>query len=373
MDSGLILTMSGLPSALDRLWSLLRREWQQLLQFNRSDRRWQMPFCAALASGLPLMVGLYFDHLDYGLVSSLGGLVFIYTASTPLAHRMMMLMACAFGMSACYALGIMSHLVTWLQVPVLTVMTILVAMLCRVYAIGPPRGLFFMMAAAIGAFTPVDLLELPLRVGLFTMGCLLACLIAFFFSLHALRLQAPQPVAPLPAPNFDAMVTDPVVTGLSLGGSLLLALALQLDRPYWVAVTCITVIQGASLRAIWNRQIQRIAGTGLGLLLATALLTLPLPPWGFPLIIIALTFLVESLIVRHYGLAVVFITPMTLLLAEASHLGQGSAGSLLQARLIDTVVGSVVGLLGGVVLHTPSLRGAVSRALRHLTPARLRH
>ncbi len=365
--------MPQLSPAWSRLLALLRREWQQLLQFNRSDRRWQMPFCAALASGLPLLVGLYFDQLDYGLVSSLGGLVFIYTPTTPLAHRMMVLMACSFGMSACYALGIMSHLVPLLRVPMLTLITILIAMLCRVYAIGPPRGLFFMMAAAIGAFTPVELLELPLRVGLFTMGCLLACLIAFFFSLHALRLQAPQPVAPLPEPDFEAMVTDPVVTGLSLGSSLLLALALQLDRPYWVALTCITVIQGASLRAIWNRQTQRIAGTGLGLLLATALLTLPLPPWGLPLLIIGLTFLVESLIVRHYGLAVVFITPMTLLLAEATQLGQGSAGSLLQARLIDTVVGSVVGLLGGVVLHTPRLRGALSRALRRLTPARLRH
>lgn len=158
------------------------------------------------------------------------------------------------------------------------------------------------------------------------MGCLLACLIAFFFSLHVLRLQPPQPVAPLPAPDFDAMVTDPVVTGLSLGGSLLLALAFQLERPYWVALTCITVIQGASLRAIWNRQTQRIAGTGLGLLLA-----------------------------------------------EATQLDQASAGSLLQARLLDTVVGSVAGLLGGVVLHTPRLRDAVSRSLRRLTPPRLRH
>ena len=155
--------MTGLPTACGRLWALLRRELRQLLQFNRSDRRWQLPFCAALASGLPLMVGLYFDHIEYGLVSSLGGLIFLYTPATPLAHRMMVLMSCSFGMIACHALG-------------------------------PPRGVFFMMAASIGAFSPVELLELPLRVGLFTLGCLLACLIAFFYSLHVLSLQAPQPV-----------------------------------------------------------------------------------------------------------------------------------------------------------------------------------
>lgn len=219
--------MTGLPTACGRLWALLRSELRQLLQFNRSDRRWQLPFCAALASGLPLMVGLYFDHIEYGLVSSLGGLIFLYTPATPLAHRMMVLMSCSFGMIACHALG-------------------------------PPRGVFFMMAASIDAFSPVELLELPLS------------------------------------------------------------------------------------------------------------------PWSLPLMIMVLTFIVETLVVRHYGLAVIFVTPMNLLLADASLLGHGSAGSLLQARLLDTVAGSFAGLLGGVVLHTQRLHDAVGQALRRLTPPRLR-
>lgn len=363
--------MPRLPPA-SSLWQLLRHELQLLLQFNRSERRWQLPFCAALASGLPLLVGLYFDRLDYGVVSSLGGLVFLYTPATPLAHRMLVLMACSFGMTACYALGILSQYLPLLRVPMLTGIAILIVMLCQVYAIGPPRGLFFMMPAALGAFTPIDLLQLPLQVGLLALGCLLACLIAFIYSLHALRVQAPAPVTPLPAPDFDQMLVLPVVTGLSVGGSLLLAVALQLERPYWVPLTCITVIQGATLHAIWLRQLQRIVGTAIGLLLAMALLGLPLAPWHFPLVIIALTFVVESLVVRQYGLAVIFITPMTLLLAEAARIGLEPADSLLQARLLDTLVGSVAGLLGGVVLHTPRLHDGVGRALRRLTPARLR-
>jgi hypothetical protein len=58
-----------------------------------------------------------FDHLDYGLVSSLGGLVFLYTSNTPLSHRMVSLMASAFGLSACYALGVLSHFFPMLLVP----------------------------------------------------------------------------------------------------------------------------------------------------------------------------------------------------------------------------------------------------------------
>ena len=162
-----------------RLQALVRAELRDLATINRSDRRWQMPFCAALASGLPLLVGAWFDRLDYGLVSSLGGLVFIYGPNTPLSHRMVTLMACAFGMSACYTLGVMGHFFPLLLVPVLGFIAIVVSMVCRFYALGPPGILFFIMAAAIGAYSPVDLLQVPLYVGLFTMGCLQACLIAF--------------------------------------------------------------------------------------------------------------------------------------------------------------------------------------------------
>jgi Fusaric acid resistance protein-like len=350
-----------------RLQSRLRTELLQLATVSASDRRWQMPFCAALASGLPLLIGAYFDHLDYGLVSSLGGLVFLYLPSTPLSHRMVLLMACSFGMSACYALGVMAHFLPLLWVPLLTFVAILVSMVCRFYALGPPGSLFFIMAASIGVYSPVELLQVPLFVGLLTMGCLLACLIALFYSLYIVRVQVPQPALPLPLATFDFVVFDSVVIGLSVGVSLVLAQLLQLERAYWVPVSCLAVIQGMSLRAVWTRQIHRLAGTGVGLLLAWGLLALPLDRWGVSLMMIALAFVTEVLVVRHYGLAVIFITPLTLFLAEATRLGQGSQDAILQARLLDTVLGSMVGLIGGICLHSPRIRRLLGRPLRHLS------
>ena len=355
----------------EKLQALLRREVQHLVTVSSSDRRWQMPFCAALAIGLPLLIGAYFDRLDYGLVSSLGGLVFLYAPNTPLSHRMVSLMACAFGMSACYTLGMMSHFLPVLLIPVLTFIAILVLMVCRFYLLGPPGSLFFIMAAAIGAYSPVEVLQIPLLVGLLTMGCLLACLIAFFYSLYILRLQAPQAVTALPPPTFDVVIFDSVFIGLFVGISLLLAQAMQLERSYWVAVSCLAVIQGVSLRAVWNKQVHRIAGTVVGLLLAWGLLLLPLNKWGIALMMMALAFVIETLVVRHYGLAVIFVTPLTLFLAEASQLGHGSPNALLMARLLDTVLGSVVGLVGGICLHNLRFRELFGRQLRRLLPARL--
>lgn len=185
----------------NKLLTQLRTEWRHLTAVNTSDRRWPMPFAAALASGLPLLVGAYFNRMDYGLTSSLGGLVFLYLPATPLSHRMVWLMACAFGMTACYALGVMSHQVPALMMPVLVFTAMLVTMVCRFYNLSPPGSLFFIMAASIGAYTPGDVLQIPLKVGLLTMGALLACLIAFFYSVCTLRKQPPQPIPTRPAPT----------------------------------------------------------------------------------------------------------------------------------------------------------------------------
>lgn len=340
-------------SGWSKLQALMRAELLHLTTINASDRLWQMPFAAALASGLPLLVGAYFDRMDYGLISSLGGLVFLYLPNTPMSHRMVSLMACAFGMVACYALGVMSHFFPPLMMWVLMFIAILVTMVCRFYRLGQPGSLFFVMTASIGAYSPGDVLQVPLKVGLLTMGCLLACLIAFFYSIYILRLQAPKPVAPLPPASFDFVVFDSVVIGVFVGISLALAQALELERAYWVPVSCLAVMQGASLRAVWNKQLQRIIGTGIGLLLSWGVLMLPLDKWSISVMMMLLAFVIEIVVVRHYGFAIIFITPLTLLLAEAATLGHSSPALLIQARFFDTVLGCVVGLVGGVCLHSP--------------------
>jgi len=329
-----------------------------------------MPFAAALAAGLPLLVGAAFGRIDYGLISSLGGMVFLYLPETPLHHRMVSLMASAFAMIACYALGLLSHLVPALMMLALTFTAILVTMVCRFYRVGIPGSLFFVMAAAIGAYSPGDLLRLPLKVGLLALGALLACLIAFAYSLYILRRRDAKAVEPLPPASFDFVVFDSVVIGLCVGLSLALAQLLQLENAYWVPVSCLAVIQGMSLRAVWDKQVHRLLGTGIGLLLSWGLLTLPLGPWSVSLLMMVLTFVIETVVVRHYGFATIFITPLTILLADAASLGHGSATTLIQARFCDTLLGCMVGLLGGVCLHSPRFRARVGGPLRRLFPAR---
>jgi len=327
-----------------------------------------MPFAAALASGLPLLVGAYFGHMDYGLVSSLGGLVFLYLPETSLSHRMVSLMTCAFGMIASYMLGVLSHLLPPLMTPALTFTAILVTMVCRFYNMAPPGSFFFIMAAAIGAVAPGDVMEVPLKVGLFAMGCMLSCMVAFVYSLHMLRLRPPRPICPLPHPTFDFVIFDSIIIGAFIGISLALAQLLNLPQPYWVPVSCLAVIQGMSMRAVWNKQLQRVVGTAIGLLLAWGVLAVPLNNWQMSFVMMGLTFLIEILVVRHYALAAIFITPLTILLVEAATLGHTSPTALIQARFLDTLLGCLVGLVGGICLHSPCFRRGVGRKIRRFLP-----
>lgn len=347
---------------------LLLRELRDLVAVRRSDRPWEMPIAAALCSGLPIFVAVWYGNLALGLAATLGGQVFLYLPATRLSHRMAWLMACAFGIAGSYALGILTHLYPPLALPVLVVITIVVTMICRFYGVPPPGSLFFVMAAAIAAYTPAGD-EALMRVGALTMGCVLAVAIAFLYSLHIVsRRGVPQP-APVHEPDFDYVVLDSVVIGGFVGLSLLIAHALQVERPYWVPVSCLAVLQGASMRAVWVRQLHRIAGTAVGLVVFMGIVQLPLNAWGVAGILTLLTFVIETLVVRHYGLATVFITPLTILLAEAAHMPMlADPQAMMQARLVDTVVGAVVGLVGGACLHAPSFRAAVRAGLRKVLP-----
>jgi uncharacterized membrane protein YccC len=350
------------------LKQLLADELRQLASITRSDRPWEQPVASALASGLPIFVGVAYGELALGLAGSLGGLVFLHLPATRLPHRMAWLMACAFGITGSHALGMLGHLYPALVVPLLVIISILVTMVTRFYAAPPPGSLFFVMAAAVAAYTPLQGRAALVQVGAVAMGTVLAVAIAFVYSLRVVSRRGIPAASPRQEPSFDFVVLDSVVIGCFVGLSLLAAHALQLDRPYWVPVTCLAIIQGASLRAAWTRHLHRIVGTAVGLLVFLGIAQVPLGPWGVAAVLTVLTLLIETLVVRHYGLATVFITPLTILLAEA---GQGSFMApqpLMEARLVDTLVGAVIGLLGAACLHNARFRALVGTGLRKMVP-----
>jgi len=112
---------------------------------------------------------------------------------------------------------------------------------------------------------PFQLESIPTRIGLVGMGTMLACLLAFIYSLFMVKHHQIIP-ATIHVPTQKKLHTlRAAITGLFIGTSILISHLLHLSNPYWVPISCMAVMQGASLEHIWQRSFHRIIGTLIGL------------------------------------------------------------------------------------------------------------
>lgn len=150
-------------------------------------------------------------------------------------------------------------------------------------------------------------------------------------------------------------IVESLTFGLVMAVSLAIAFLLKIENPYWVPISCLAVMQGSSSQHIWLRGTQRIIGTlfGLGL---TWLIVLGNPSALFMVIaIILLQTIVEFLVVRNYGVAVVFITILTIFLSESGKDLTDDTNAIFFARMIDIFIGSIIGIIGGWILYHEKL------------------
>lgn len=160
--------------------------------------------------------------------------------------------------------------------------------------------------------------------------------------------------APTPRPSLRYRLlrslspdSHAVVSANRIGVAALLAgcstVALDLGRPDWAVLTVTVLLhQGPDRVRGTYRGVHRIGGTALGLVLFAALYALEPRNWALVLILMALQFAIEMFVARNYGLAVVFITPLALLMGGGGQ--YGDIFPVLRDRLLESVIGVVIGL-----------------------------
>lgn len=348
----------------DNFRSRLHKEIMFLFELKKTERLWHIPVLASLCVGLPLLIGYYFDKLDYGILSCMAGLVILYLPSTTLARRMITLLACSFGFMISFAIGISFSFNPIFSSIVLGLFAGAVYLVVSYFGMKPPGSFFFIMIASIASCMPFDLMTIPTRVGLIGMGAMQACFLAFFYSLYITKKSPQKSELIVVKRKYYATLFEALIVGFFIFLSLLAGHLLQLENPYWLPISCAAVMQGASFQHIWQRSFQRILGTFIGLGLAWLLLLLKMTPLTICISIMVLQFIIEMLIGRHYGLAVIFITPLTLFLAEAGSAMTVDPTTLISVRFMDILLGSVIGAIGGWFLHHEQFRHKAERQIR---------
>ncbi|MFE5341012.1 FUSC family protein [Isoptericola sp. NPDC056578] len=126
-------------------------------------------------------------------------------------------------------------------------------------------------------------------------------------------------------------------------------LAAGLSHPAWAQLGATATLQGASTRHAVVRALQRGGGTVLGALLAWPLLAAHLSFAATCVVVVVLQVVTEVVVGRHYGLAMLTITPMALLMTSLG--GSVDPAGIAASRALDTVLGAVVGVLAVVLVH----------------------
>ncbi|GAA2304076.1 FUSC family protein [Streptomyces hawaiiensis] len=193
----------------------------------------------------------------------------------------------------------------------------------------------------------------------------------------SLRGTGPVPEAGLPGPGADELLgvvasrplrarlgpLAPLAVRTALGCALAgyASLALGIGRPYWALVTAASLYQ-ANIALTWSRAVQRVVGNVVGVLVFLAVVPLAhLGPVALLLCCMAFSFGAEVLISRNYWLGSVCVTPMALLITEFA--GYQEPRTLMTERVVDTVVGALVGFVAAVAVTNRRAGDRVEHAL----------
>ncbi|MCM3781166.1 FUSC family protein [Microbacterium hydrocarbonoxydans] len=319
--------------------------------------RWPLATQAALGIAAPIAIMTLLGQPSLGYIAASGAFTVLFAGSAPTVDRARVLPFVATGLIASAALGVAVSGSPWLVSVGVVVVAIVSAALSFGFRLGPPGPLFFVLVFGLSAHIAASSPVAPLvYLGALAGGCVFSYAVA----MAPLLLPRPRSVAArplgelLPGPSLDAdsrLLLLRVAIVAVLG--VLLGLVVDPARTYWIVGSAVAVIGiAAARRAAVQRGLHRMLGTvvGAGVYALLALLH-PTGLW-LALLLGALQFAIELVVVRHYALALVFITPLVLLLTGAA---TGDIGSMDVAgeRIVDTVVGAALGAASGL-LHPRS-------------------
>lgn len=341
-----------------RIRKNLRQDIIDIFAFRQSERHWHIPILATLSVGIPLLIGYLLNNLSYGILASTSGLLILYIRFTPIVNRIIHLISCSFIFILSYLIGSITSFNIWLAPLFFAIYIFLLNLLIRYFKFKPPGNFFFILIASLAVCQPFDLASIPERMGIITLGTISTCLLAFIYSICTIKnyTLADEKIVFEKAKRID--INHSALLAIFVGGSLFTASLLKLENPYWVPISCAAVMQGATRRHIWERSLNRIMGTFIGAALAWTLLYLEMSPLAICISIIVLQFIVEILVVRQYGVAVIFITVLTIFLAEGGSITPHIEQSIY-IRFFDILLGCIIGAIGGWIIHHKKLQSKI--------------
>lgn len=341
---------------ITQLRTFITREGQALKHFAHSDISWLMALTGATVVTLPLFIGVIVNALLSAMMVSMGSMVFFYFPKKRLNARLNTLIIVAFGMQLALTLGLLTPTQNHTIIPMMVLLVFMAIGLTKAYQLNPPGALYFIITGCVALILPIPLSSLPSLLGLFAVGNLWAIIAALAYSLIFLRaFDNRLPVAEPIQWQFKKPLVDAAPIAIWMGVAMTLAIVLDLQRPYWVPIGCMSILLTPSLELAWRRCWQMLVASSLGLLLVWLLFLLPISHLQMTIILWLTLIPALWLLFRHYFLAMIFVTPMTIIMVEFSLSATMPTADLIGIRWVDIVIGLGCGMLGYALLNSRSV------------------
>ncbi|SDM11418.1 Fusaric acid resistance protein-like [Geodermatophilus siccatus] len=316
---------------------------------------------AGLSIAVPLLLLWAAGRPEWSLYATFGAFTAVYARGVTRTARVRTQAAVGLVLTAAVASGAAVALSAdraWLAVPVTALWASAAARASDRFRWRPPGPMFAVFAVAACAAVPLGAPSVVVSATAVAAGT--AAFAVLLAALEPARFGAP---ASGPAPADPPLHRQRIhavrcaVAVLLAGG---LATATGIGHPYWAMATAVVPLATVTLRRQVVRGVHRVLGTVVGLGVAALLLALPLTPIVTILVAAGLQLITELLVARHYGAALVTITPLALLLVDLAR--PEPIGQLLVDRALETLLGVAVGVLVALVTRD-------RRTGRHTTSA----
>ncbi|MFT4305617.1 MAG: FUSC family protein [Microbacterium sp.] len=303
---------------------------------------------AAVCIAVPLLVLWLIGRLDLSVFATFGAFASLYGRFDRYPDRLRMQLSAAGTLITAMLIGTAVAVLDApdiVRVAVVAVVAAAVALLAEANRWHPPGALFAVFAAGATATLPVGPVAFAevLLVGGAAAAFSLLVTVGIALVRGGVRSEGPRRAGR----GIDGQAWQLAFTvgvGALLAG--LAGLLLVGTHWYWAMVAAVAALGGAHVTARIIRGLQRLVGTAIGVLIAAGLLELQLPPLATILVAVICQVGAELFIARNYGIAMLFITPLALLMIELAV--PADPAELLGDRLLDTLIGVAVGTLVAV-------------------------
>jgi hypothetical protein len=157
-----------------------------------------------------------------------------------------------------------------------------------------------------------------------------------------------------PAPPSSDWVARALAYSIAVGAAGSVSMLLGIGHPYWAMASAAVPLAAAGASSGVLRAIHRVLGTLVGLALTACIVALV--PTGaivvVALLVIALQFPTELFMTRNYALALVFFTPLIILMTQLAR--PGDPWTLVADRAIETVLGAAIGVIVVIAMRPRS-------------------